>query len=514
MPREALLLLGAALAASLLINLSGQFVGTNLADIQGGIGASADEASWLSTAYTMAQFGGLIMASPVLATFGLRRSMTAGALLFAATALACAAAPPLPLMIGLRALQGFAAGAFGPLAFVATFTTSRGARLPFALAVLALVLLLPASFGPVASAIVEDSLGWEGLFLVQAMIGVAIASAALLVMPRSPISWSALHRDWIGLLLLGTASAATMLVLGQGTRLYWLDSSIVTWSIIVAIAAWSGFTVSLLRSPLPVMDLALLAKRGFVVTITLNLVFRVGFAGLAFLVPQFLAMVQGYRPIELAELFLWAGIPQVLMFPVTWWLLQRIDGRLIAASGLVLFGLGLILASGSTSADAADQFRLVLALGGAGQVLVLVPNLVAGGSSLTAAEGPTASLMFNGTTVGGVNLGVALAAELVTERQKFHFGAIVESATAFGPKLDQIEALAARFTASGGDEVLPGTRAILTLAASVRREAWVLSFDDAFLLLGGMLVGAAVGPFLLNRQPAPGSSSTQERRPL
>jgi DHA2 family multidrug resistance protein len=411
-------------------------------------------------------------------------------------------------MTALRALQGFAAGGFGPLAFVATYTTSRGARLPFALAVLALVLLLPASFGPVASAIVEDSLGWEGLFLVQAMIGLAIASAALLVMPRSPISWSALHRDWIGLLLLGTASAATMLVLGQGTRLYWLDSSIVTWSIIVAIAAWSGFTVSLLRSPLPVMDLALLAKRGFVVTITLNLVFRAGFAGLAFLVPQFLAMVQGYRPIELAELFLWAGIPQVLMFPVTWWLLQRIDGRLIAAAGLVLFGLGLILASGSTSADAADQFRLVLALGGAGQVLVLVPNLVAGGSSLTAAEGPTASLMFNGTTVGGVNLGVALAAELVTERQKFHFGAIVESATAFGPKLDQIEALAARFTANGGDEVLPGTRAILTVAASIRREAWVLSFDDAFLLLGGMLVAAAVGPFLLNRQPAPGSSST------
>jgi len=40
---------------------------------------------------------------------------------FAATALACAAGPELGVMIGLRAVQGFAAGGFGPAAFVAAF---------------------------------------------------------------------------------------------------------------------------------------------------------------------------------------------------------------------------------------------------------------------------------------------------------------------------------------------------------------------------------------------------------
>jgi hypothetical protein len=40
------------LSGLLLVNFSGQFVTSNLADVQGAIRASADEASWLTTGYT------------------------------------------------------------------------------------------------------------------------------------------------------------------------------------------------------------------------------------------------------------------------------------------------------------------------------------------------------------------------------------------------------------------------------------------------------------------------------
>jgi hypothetical protein len=44
------------LAGSLLVNLSAQFISVNAADIQSGVFATSDEASWLSTAYTMTGF--------------------------------------------------------------------------------------------------------------------------------------------------------------------------------------------------------------------------------------------------------------------------------------------------------------------------------------------------------------------------------------------------------------------------------------------------------------------------
>lgn len=506
LPRQSLLLLAIALSGSLLTNVVGQFVGFNIADIQSGVGASADEGSWLVTVYSMGFICGIVFSSPILATLGMGRYSAAAALVFAGAALACAAGPELPLMVALRAVQGFAAGGFGPLAFAAVFTTMAGPRLPFGLSVLAFVLVLPTNLGPALSGSIEDRFGWQALFLLQAGVGAALAAAALLFMPRGPIGWAALRRDWTSLLLLSIALAASLLVLGQGTRRYWLDSVTISWTAAVAIGAWAGFAVGLWRSPQPILDVRLLVQRGFAVSIGLNFTFRAGFAFTAFLVPQFLVLIQGYRPFEIGRLFLFAAAAQLLIFPVVWWLLQHVERRLVLGSGLLLFGGGALLATGSTPLWAGDQFRLAFMLAALGQVMFLVPTLVAGGASLKPADGPTASLMFNATTLGGTSVGVALATELVTERQKFHFGALAEGAAAFSQKPDALDALAERFASRLGDDPMTAAQSLATLGDALRREAWVLSFNDAFLLAGALLLIAALGALLLHRQPPLGGS--------
>jgi DHA2 family multidrug resistance protein len=506
--RQALAGLATALAGSLLVSLSGQSVASTLADIQGAVGASADEGSWLDTAYMMGSFCGIVCSTPLIGAFGLGRYMSAGAILFALSGLACAAAPDLPLLVASRALQGFAGGGFGPAAFVATFMTMRGPRLPFGLAILALVLLLPATFAPVLSGFLEERFGWQAPFLVQAMVGSMVAVAAVLLLPRGPIAREALKRDWAALLLLATALAASLLVLGQGTRRYWLDSDLIAWSLAIAAGGWTGFLATLARSPMPAIDVALLGRPAFAGPILLNLLFRAGFAVTAFLIPQFLVVAQGYRPLELARLFLWAGIPQLLIFPPTFLLLQRIDGRWVCAAGLLLFGLGALLAADSTSLAAADQFKIPLMLAGVGQVLFLVPNLVAGGKALTPADGPTASLMFNATTLGGTSLGVAMATELVTERQKFHVGALAESAAAYGSRLDRLEDLATLFALRASDDLTAASRAVAAVAGALRREAWILSFNDGFLLVALLLLASAAGLLLLPPQRPLGGGPT------
>ncbi len=305
------LFLATGLAGSLLISLSAQLPSANVIDIQGGVFSTPDEASWILTVYTMASFAGIVTSGPLIRFLSIGRYLVVSATIFAVAALACATAPDLHVMIALRTVQGFVAGGFGPAAFAAVFMVTGGPRLPFGLTLLAFVLLFPGSVGPVVAGFVEDSFGWQMLFLIQAGIGAALALAARAWVPRQEDpDWSALKTDWVAVILLSVALAALMLVLNQGTRRFWFESEIIAWSTAASVAAWAGFIFLVRFSPIPIISPRLLATRRFGIPIALNLVFRVGLVVIAYLVPQFLAVVQGYRPLELAGLLLWAAIPR------------------------------------------------------------------------------------------------------------------------------------------------------------------------------------------------------------
>lgn len=243
--------LATGLAGSLLVNLSAQFISVNAADIQGGVFASADEASWISTVYTMAGFAGIAVSVVLIRTLGIGRYLVVSSLVFGGTALACATAPDLSVMIALRAVQGFVAGGFGPAAFVAVFMTASGPLLTLVLAVFASVLLMPGTLGPIVSALVEGSFGWQALFLVQTAIGAALALAAHAWAPRPKPDWSALKTGWVAIFLLSASLAAAALVFGQGTRRFWFESEMIVWCTAASIGAMAGYIFIARFSPSP-----------------------------------------------------------------------------------------------------------------------------------------------------------------------------------------------------------------------------------------------------------------------
>ena len=224
------LFLTTGLAGSLLTSLSAQFASANIADIQGGLFSTPDETSWILTVYTMTSFVGIVTSGLLIKFVGIGRYLFVSAATFAVTALACATAPDLRVMIALRTIQGFAAGGFGPAAFVAVFMVTGGPRLPFGVTLLGFVLLFPSSVGPVVSGFAEDSLGWQTLFLIQAGIGATLALAARAWVPHQEHpDWSALKTDWIAVILLSLALATLMLVLSQGTRRFWFENEMIVW---------------------------------------------------------------------------------------------------------------------------------------------------------------------------------------------------------------------------------------------------------------------------------------------
>jgi DHA2 family multidrug resistance protein len=488
------------LAGSLLVNLSAQFISVNAADIQGGVFASADEASWISTVYTMTGFAGIAMSVVFIRALGIGRYLVVSSLAFGATAFACAMAPDLSVMIVLRAVQGFVAGGFGPAAFVAVFMTASGPLLPLVLAVFASVLLMPGTLGPVVSALVEGRFGWQALFLVQSAIGAALASAAHAWAPRPRPDWSALKTDWVAIFLLSASLAAAALVFSQGTRRFWFESEMIVWCTAGSIGAMAGYIFVARFSSAPIMQHRMLVTRGFGVPIWLNTAFRAGLVVTAYLVPQFLVVTHGYRPTELAELLLWALVPQLLALPLAWGLIQILDARVVIGLGLGLCALGAALVANGTALFAGEQFALTIVISSVGQVLFLTPILVVGASPLTPAEAPTASLTFNMSTLGGTTVGIGLASNLITEREKFHSNIITQAVSLYdNTHADRVASLAGLIGDRVTDDAMATVLAVARLGAAARREAWVLAYNDAFLVVAILLAVCMLGVIAIAR---------------
>ena len=104
-----------------------QIVSASLSDIQAGLSAAPDEASWIQTSYLIAEIVMIPLSgylSRALSTRVLYTLSCAGFTLFSA---ACAMADTLPSMVVARALQGFIGGAMIPLCFAVSFTLFPGA---------------------------------------------------------------------------------------------------------------------------------------------------------------------------------------------------------------------------------------------------------------------------------------------------------------------------------------------------------------------------------------------------
>ena len=195
--RDWLAVFGAILGAFTAI-LDIQITNASLADIQGALGASTEEGSWISTAYLMAEIIVIPLTGWLSSVIGLRRYLAVNTMLFTGFSLACALSTSLSQMILFRAGQGFTGGVLIPTAIVIVRTRLPKSQQPVGIALFGLTATFAPAIGPTVGGWLTDNLSWHYIFYLNLIFGPIAAAIQLGAFDTAPARWAELLRRATG----------------------------------------------------------------------------------------------------------------------------------------------------------------------------------------------------------------------------------------------------------------------------------------------------------------------------
>jgi DHA2 family multidrug resistance protein len=483
--------LGSMLGAFMAV-LDIQITNASLKDILGTLGASMEEGSWVTTSYLVAEIVVIPLTGWLAVVLSSRRYLLATTTGFLLASIACAWAWDLQSLIVFRVIQGFTGGAMIPMALALVLRLLPERHHAVGFAIFGMTATFAPAIGPSIGGWLTENYGWPWIFYLNLIPGAIMLAALAWGMDKQPARWDKLRTgDWPGILTVATGLGCLITLLEEGNRKDWFNSPLMAGLGLISVVMLSAGIVIELRSRDPFIDIRLLGRRDFGVSCAVGTVFGLGMYGVMYVLPVYLAQIQGYNSGQIGLTIMWSGVPQLFMMPVAAVLAKRCDARLLISLGLGLFATSCLMNGQMTHWTAHDQLRITQLIRALGMPLVIVPLTTLATRGIPTDRSGSASALFNMLRNLGGSVGIALLATQIDTREKLHSVRLGESISMFESEtITRLGLLTTHFVSSGADQVTAGKRALQTLDLTVRREAFVLSFGDSFTLLGVILIAS------------------------
>jgi MFS transporter, DHA2 family, multidrug resistance protein len=495
--RDWIAIFGAILGAFMAV-LDIQITNASLKDIQGGIAASLDEGTWISTGYLVAEIIAIPLSAWLADIFSTKRYLIANCILFLGFSMLCGLSTSLSMMVLCRAGQGFTGGVFIPLAMTIVLRCLPASKQPIGLALFGITATFAPAIGPTIGGWLTDTLSWHWIFYINLLPGAVMIWAIGYGLKGGPMELHRLARgDWPGIVCMAIGLGSLITVLEEGQRKDWSGAMISDLSILAAIFI-PAFIILELRHREPFINLRLLARPAFASSSFMGFILGLALYGSVYLLPVYLTQIQGYDALQIGEVIMWMGVPQLFIFPFVPWVMRRVDTRLLVGFGLLLFAVSCFMNSFLTHNWGIEQLRLSQLVRAAGQPFMITPLSSISAGALPQQEQAGGSAIFNIMRNLGGSVGIAMLATFLTTREQYHFSMIGDRLTQNSLKVAQwVGGMTQTLTPKAPGSGAAHMQALAELANMVRREAYVMAYSDCFFLIGIALLLCILGLFLV-----------------
>jgi DHA2 family multidrug resistance protein len=486
-----------------------QITNSSLQDIQAALGATLEEGSWISTAYLVAEIVVIPLTGWLSQVFSIRRYILVNAALFIFFSICCASAWDLSSMIVFRALQGATGGILIPMAFTNMLVTLPPSKQPIGMALFGITATFAPSIGPTLGGWLTDNYSWHYIFYLNVIPGLLLLAGVWYGIKQQPPKPELLKQgDWWGIISMAIGLASLQVVLEEGSRKDWFSSSlIITLGAIAATFLALFFWIELTRKQ-PFINLRLLRDRNFGLASIVNISLGIGLYGSIYLLPLYLVQIQKYNALQIGEVLMWAGIPQLFLIPFVPKLIQLVDSRLVIGLGVIVFSISCFMNSDLTNLSGIEQLRWSQLVRAMGQPLIMVPLSAVATAGLAKSQAGSASGLFNMMRNLGGSFGIAALATLLTQREKFHSNRLGDAISLYNPETQQrVDTLTQLFVSKGTDFNTAQSQAFQAIASTVSRESYVMAFNDCFYFIGFALLLSGVAVLFFKKVRVSDASS-------
>jgi len=405
--------LGALVASMLTLGFDMTILNVALPTMAGELGATTGEQQWMADAYVVV-FAALMLPAGLLGDrFGRRLMLIAGLGIFLAGSVVGALAGDVNAVIVARAVMGVGGALVTPLALSVLPSLFRPEERTKAVGIISAASALGLPLGPIIGGWLLNHFWWGSVFLVNVPMAAIGITACVFLLPetRDPASPK-----------VDTASTA-FTAGGLGTLIYaiieaptrgWGDP-LVLGMFGAAAVLLTGLVLRERRMERPMLDMTLLAQRGFLFnTVAATLVMFV-LSGLLFVLPPYLQAVLGNDALGtgLRLLPMMGGL--MVASRTAQPVLARFGARATVSAGLVVLAFAALLGS-RTRVDSGYGFTaLWLSIAGLGFGFALIPAMNGALGALPRDRAGSGSGLLMTLRQVGAAIGIALLGSLLAD---------------------------------------------------------------------------------------------------
>jgi EmrB/QacA subfamily drug resistance transporter len=403
--------------AQFMVILDATIVNVALPSIQTDLELSEANLQWIVNAYTLVFGGFLLLGGRAGDLIGRKRLFLAGLVVFTVASLLNGLAVNEGMLIASRALQGLGAAFISPAALSIISTTFKeGAERSRALGVWAAIAIGGAAIGLIMGGVLTQLFSWPWIFFVNVPVGVVTFVLALRLIPESRDEHAHRAFDVAGAVSVTGGLMALVYAIVKAETAGWGSATTIGFFALSAILLVS-FVVIELRSKAPLVRLSIFRVRSLLTANVVMLLVASGMFAMFFFNTLYIQRVLGYGPLEAGLAFLPFTAGVMVSAGLASQFAPRIGVRPIAAAGMVVTALGMLLLArlpvdGSYVVDVLPA--LVIASLGMGAVFM--PLTLIATTGLEDEDQGLASGLFNTSQQFGGALGLAILSTLAAGR--------------------------------------------------------------------------------------------------